>query len=325
MRRRQPTFWHQAKSMIETATADLEHVGPDDLLSLYLAEMSRAVLLTSDEEVALARQIETGHSAQRAIQKTDYTPEEHERLQAQVKAGQAARERLSRANTRLVVSIAKRYRGYGIPFVDLIQEGNVGLMRAVDRYNPHKGCRFSTYATWWIRQSITRSLSNHGRAIRIPVYLVERMRRMARVARRLEVELGRQPSPDETATEMGESTDHVLQMMRWASRPLSLESAVDCEGIHELGETIEDENAPDLGELTDRQLLREMLVDLIGALDPREARILRLRYGLEDGQMYTLEEVAGKFGLSRERIRQVERAALLQLRILGAKCRLDVF
>jgi RNA polymerase primary sigma factor len=317
---------HKPTITVENSpTADQDHIDPDNLLSLYLAEMSVEALLTADEEVALARQIGLGHWARRAIQETDYTAEEHERLQAQIKAGQAARERLSRANTRLVVSIAKRYRGYGLPFMDLIQAGNEGLMRAVDRYNPDRGYRFSTYATWWVRQAVTRSLSNHGRVVRIPVQLGEQMRRMANVSRRLEVGLGRQPNPEEIASAMDESADRIRQMMGWASKPLSLEMPVGLEGNLELGETIEDENTPDLTELSDRRMLKELLATLLGELDPREARIVSLRYGLGDGQMRTLKEVADVFGLSRERIRQLERAALFKLRILGARRNLEDF
>jgi RNA polymerase primary sigma factor len=305
--------------------ADLENVRADDLLSVYLAEMSREPLLTFDEEVELARQIELGHQAQEALRESDYPPDEYERLHAQIEAGQAAREHLGQANTRLVVSIAKRYRGYGIPFPDLIQDGNVGLMRAVDRYDHRSGNRFSTYATWWIRQAVTRSLANQGRVIRIPVHMGGRMREMAQVAQRLEMKYGQRPTPEEIATAMGESANKIRQMMRWASRPLSLEQPMGEEGDVELGDFVEDESIPEPEETTDAHLLTETLDELLNILTAREARILRLRYGLQDGQTRTLHQVAQKFGLSRERIRQIEREALAKLRLIAPKNQLEHF
>jgi RNA polymerase primary sigma factor len=304
-------------------TADLDRINTDDLLDIYLAEMAQTPLLTFDEEIALAQQIELGRQAQRAIKESDYTAGAYERLQAQVEIGQVARERLSRANTRLVISIAKRYRGYGLPFNDLIQEGNVGLMRAVDRYKADSGNRFSTYATWWIRQAVTRSLANNGRVIRIPVHMGGQMRGMARVSQRLEMEWGRQPSAHEIASEMGESPDRIRQLMRWADHPLSLEQPVSEEGDLVLGETIKDDNAPLPDEITDARVLGEKLESLLNSLPAREERILRLRYGLEDGEARTLQEVADKFGLSRERIRQLEREALAKLRLVARRFRLE--
>jgi RNA polymerase primary sigma factor len=306
-------------------SVNLENIQPEDLLSVYLAEMSQEPLLTFDEEVALAQQIERGRQAQQALKTTSYTAEEYARLQAQVEAGQFARERLGRANTRLVVSIAKRYRGCGIPFPDLIQNGNVGLMRAVDRYNHRTGNRFSTYATWWIRQAVTRSLANQGRVIRIPVHMGGRMREMAQVAQRLEMEHGERPTPKEIGAEMGESPAKIQQMMRWASQPLSLEQPVGEEGDAELGDFVEDEDVFQPEEITDSHLLNETIEMLLSNLTPREARILRLRYGLQDGQTRTLHQVAEKFGLSRERIRQIEREALAKLRLVAPKHRLEQF
>jgi len=306
-------------------TVDLAAMPFDDLLDVYLAEMAQEPLLTFDEEVALAEQIERGHRAERALKRSRHTGGELARLQAQMELGTAARERLSRANTRLVISIAKRYRGYGIPFPDLIQDGNVGLMRAVDRYDPHSGFRFSTYATWWIRQAVTRSLANNGRVIRIPVHTGVRMREMARVAQRLEMAHGKQPTPEEIAATMGESPEMIRRMMTWSNQPLSLEQPVGEEGDLELGELVEDQGALDPGEVTDLHLLSELLESLLGDLTAREARILRLRYGLQDGQAHTLQEVADKFGLSRERVRQIEREALAKLRLAAPKGRLEDF
>lgn len=296
-----------------------------DLLDVYLTEIASEPLLTFDQEVALAQQVKHGQRAKRALKARDITAEEFAQLQGQVAAGQAAREHLSRANTRLVISVAKHYRGYGIPFPDLIQEGNVGLMRAIDRYDPNSGFRFSTYATWWIRQAVTRSLANHGRMIRIPVHLGSQMREMARVAHRLEMEKGRRPAPEEIAAEIGESADKIRQMMTWSNLPVSLEQPVGVEGDLELGELLEDENADNLDDTTDSHLLGEIFRSLFDSLTPREARILRMRYGLQDGEAHTLQEVAVKFNLSRERIRQIEREALAKLRLAAPAFRLELF
>ncbi len=316
----------QDVSTSESGLADLENTPPDDILSVYLAEMSQEPLLTFAEEVALAKQIEKGREAKQALEKKeDHEAEEFIRLKMQVEAGQSAREHLGRANTRLVVSIAKRYRGYGIPFTDLIQDGNVGLMRAVDRYNHRSGNRFSTYATWWIRQAVTRSLANQGRVIRIPVHMGGRMREMAQVAQRLEMKHGQRPTPEEIAKEMNESPAKIRQMMRWASRPLSLEQPVGEEGDADLGDFVEDADVLVPEEVTDEHLLDETLEDLLRHLTAREARILRLRYGLQDGQTRTLNQVAQKFGLSRERIRQIEREALAKIRLVAPKHHLESF
>lgn len=305
--------------------ADLNEIRPDDLLSVYLAEMSQEPLLTHDEEIELAQMIELGRQAEKALEETDYTAEECNRLQSKIETGQAAREHLSRANTRLVVSIAKRYRGYGIPFPDLIQDGNVGLMRAVDRYDHRTGNRFSTYATWWIRQAVTRSLANQGRVIRIPVHMGGRIREMAQISQRLEKENAQRPTPDEIAAEMHEPAAKIRQMMRWASRPLSLEQPVGEEGDVELGDFVEDESARPPDEIADVHLLNDTLDVLLDNLTAREARILRLRYGLQDGQTRTLHQVAEKFGLSRERIRQIEREALAKIRLVAPDYRLSHF
>ncbi len=306
-------------------TADLENIRPDDLLSVYLAEMSQEPLLSHAEEIELAQQIAMGRQAERALEGTDYTAEEYNRLKGVVEAGQSAREHLGRANTRLVVSIAKRYRGYGIPFTDLIQDGNVGLMRAVDRYDHRTGNRFSTYATWWIRQAVTRSLANQGRVIRIPVHMGGRMREMAQVSQRLEMDKGLRPTPEEIAVEMNETPAKIQQMMRWSSRPLSLEQPVGEEGDVELGDFVEDNATIQPDEMTDVQLLNDTIELLLGGLTAREARILRLRYGLQDGQTRTLHQVAEKFGLSRERIRQIEREALAKIRLVAPDYHLKHF
>ena len=304
---------------------DLENIPPDDLLSVYLAEMSQEPLLTHDEEIELARRIELARQTEKTLEETDYTAAEFTRMQALIEAGQAAREHLSRANTRLVVSIAKRYRGYGIPFTDLIQDGNVGLMRAVDRYDHRTGNRFSTYATWWIRQAVTRSLANQGRVIRIPVHMGGRMREMAQVAQRMELESGQRPTPEEIAVAMNETPAKIQQMLQWANRPISLDQPVGDEGDVDLGDFVEDESTVQPDEMTDINLLNDTLKVLLASLTPREARILRLRYGLKDGQTRTLHQVAGKFGLSRERVRQIEREAIAKIRLVAPDLRLQHF
>jgi RNA polymerase primary sigma factor len=306
-------------------TGDLENVLTDDVLSLYLVQMAEEPLLTHEEEIRLAREIELGRKAQHSLRETEHTAQEFRRLYAQVEDGQAARERLGRANTRLVVSIAKRYRGCGVPFTDLIQNGNVGLMRAVDRYDHRKGYRFATYATWWIRQSVTRSLANHGRVIRIPVHTGARMRKMFAVAGRLEKERGQRPTPEEIAAEMEESPQKIRQLMRWSPRSLSLEQPAGREGDAELGQFIPDGEALQPGELADARFLSETLEDLLRKLTAREARILRLRYGLQDGQTHTLKEIGDKLGLSRERVRQIEQEAMVKIRLMAPSYRLRQF
>ncbi len=227
---------------------------------------------------------------------------------------QEAREHLGRANTRLVVSIAKRYMGQGLPFPDLIQEGNVGLMRAVDKYDYERGNRFSTYATWWIRQAITRALAQKTRTIRIPLHMTERIRQMYRTAQVLEQELGRRPTPEEIAEEMNLPADSVRGMMDASQHAIALERPVGDEGDSEFGDFIEDQDTPEPDEAAAHHLLQETIEEVLSELTPRQAHILRLRFGLGGGEQHTLEEIANKFGLSRERIRQLEKEALRRLR-----------
>jgi len=294
---------------------DLSEIASDDTISLYLKEMARVPLLTAEQEVTLARQYEEGREAEERLRKNgDLTEEEKDRLTLVVERGEAARSHLIRANTRLVVSIAKRYLGQGVPFLDLIQEGNLGLIKAVEKFDYHRGHRFSTYATWWIRQAITRALADQGRVIRLPVHLSDRIRKVYQIAQQLEQDWGRQPTPEEIAKELSLPPQKVQWMLKVSQRPLSLEKPVGEEEDSELGSFIPDDEAPTPTDTAYQNLLTERLEDILATLSPREARILRLRFGLQDGRSYTLEEVGRKFGLTRERIRQIEHEALDRLR-----------
>jgi len=295
--------------------AHLSEISSDDTISLYLKEMAQVPLLTAEEEVELARQYEEGRKARERLEKNGHlSEEERERLERLVEQGEQARAHLIQANTRLVVSIAKRYLGQGVPFLDLIQEGNLGLIKAVEKFDYHRGHRFSTYATWWIRQAITRALADQGRVIRLPVHLSDRIRKVYQVAQQLEQDWGRQPTPEEIAKELSLPPQKVQWMLKVSQRPLSLEKPVGEEEDSELGSFIPDEEAPTPSDTAYHELLQEKLNEVLESLTPREARILRLRFGLYDGRSYTLEEVGQKFGLTRERIRQIEHEALDRLR-----------
>jgi RNA polymerase primary sigma factor len=296
---------------------DLTRISSDDTVGLYLKEMSRVPLLSVDEELDLAKRIESGKHARRELTRLNGSASSNKRmdLEGLVGDGVLAREHLIKANTRLVVSIAKRYIGRGVPFLDLIQEGNLGLMKAVEKYEYQRGFRFSTYATWWIRQTITRAIADQGRTIRVPVHMVDRIRQLYRTTHEMEQKLGRIPTTDELAEEIGVNTTKVEWMMRVSWLPLSLESPInDDEEDSELGMFIEDQVTPTPIQSTYSNLLREKVQQVLDTLPPREARILRLRFGLENGRAYTLEEVGQKFGLTRERIRQIESKALRRLR-----------
>jgi RNA polymerase primary sigma factor len=297
------------------STGNLSDIASDDTISLYLKEMARVPLLTAEEEVSLAKRYERGRKAQDRMSGNGSLPEEEkDRLYDIVIDGEDARDHLIKANTRLVVSIAKRYLGQGVPFLDLIQEGNLGLIKAVQKFDYKRGHRFSTYATWWIRQAITRALADQGRVIRLPVHLSDRIRKVYQVAQQLEQDWGRQPTPEEIAEELSLPPQKVQWMLKVSQRPLSLEKPVGEEEDSELGSFIPDDEAPTPSESAYQDLLEEKLDDILTSLTPREARILRLRFGLYDGRSYTLEEVGRKFGLTRERIRQIEHEALDRLR-----------
>ncbi|HER34463.1 MAG TPA: sigma-70 family RNA polymerase sigma factor [Halothiobacillaceae bacterium] len=293
---------------------DLTDIPISDITGLYFHEMGQVALLNREDEVRLAREWQQGRQAQRIWSKDEHDEEKRAALRRQIRAGEAARDRLIMANTRLVISIAKKYQGQGVPFQDLIQEGNIGLMRAVDKFDPDLGYKFSTYATWWIRQAITRALPDQGRTIRLPVHMADSLRKLHRTMREIEQEQGRSPTPEEVAEMMELDPERVRWMMRVARRPLSLQKPVGEEEDSELGNFIEDEQVPSPVEATEQALLREELESVLETLTPREARILRMRFGLEDGYDYTLEEIGDRFGLSRERIRQIEHEALEALR-----------
>ena len=265
-----------------------EGVGIDDPVRMYLKEIGRVPLLTAEKEVELAKRMEQGDDA--------------------------AKRELAEANLRLVVSIAKRYVGRGMLFLDLIQEGNLGLIKAVEKFDYLKGFKFSTYATWWIRQAITRAIADQARTIRIPVHMVETINKLVRVSRQLLQELGREPTPDEIAQEMDISEERVREIMKIAQEPVSLETPIGEEEDSHLGDFIEDEDAQAPSDAASFMLLREQLEDVLDTLTPREEKVLRLRFGLEDGRSRTLEEVGKEFGVTRERIRQIEAKALRKLR-----------
>ena len=299
----------------EETLADISAVSADDPVGLYFRQMAQEPLLTAEEEIELAKTIEQGIKARQKLEMSDdLSVAERAELVLAIERAQEAREHLGRANTRLVVSIAKRYMGQGLPFPDLIQEGNVGLMRAVDKYDYERGNRFSTYATWWIRQAITRALAQKTRTIRIPLHMTERIRQMYRTAQVLEQELGRRPTPEEIAEEMNLPADSVRGMMDASQHAIALERPVGDEGDSEFGDFIEDQDTPEPDEAAAHHLLQETIEEVLSELTPRQAHILRLRFGLGGGEQHTLEEIANKFGLSRERIRQLEKEALRRLR-----------
>jgi RNA polymerase primary sigma factor len=304
-----------ARAEPTSGEADLTAIDVDDSISLYLREIGRIPLLTAEQEVSLAKRMEAGrNSKQRLSRNGDMSQEERWQLQALVRDGQAAQEHLIKANSRLVVSVAKKYVGRGVPFLDLIQEGNIGLIRAVKKFDYRRGFKFSTYATWWIRQAVTRAIADQGRTIRVPVHMYEQINRLARVTRQLVQEYGRDPTTEEIAEELGVSPKKVERTIKVAQRPLSLEMPVGEEDDSFLGDFIEDSDAPSPTDQASQQLLRDQIDDIFISLTPREVRILQLRFGLVDGYSYTLEEVGKKFGVTRERIRQIEAQALGRLR-----------
>jgi len=294
--------------------AYFDTIAIDDTIGLYLKEVGRVPLLTAEEEVMLAKRMEAGLIARGELDQDGRDPDKRAILERAVQDGLAAREHLIRANSRLVISVAKKYIGRGVPFLDLIQEGNIGLIRAANKFDYKLGHKFSTYATWWIRQAVTRAIADQSRTIRVPVHMGDQINKLLRNSHRLTQELGREPTSEELAAAMEIPTRKAEEMLRVARRPLSLDMPTDDEGDSSLGDFIEDEDisAPD-DEVT-FSMLRELLQVILQDLPPREVRILQLRYGLVDGETYTLEEVGRKLGVTRERVRQIEAQALSRLR-----------
>ena len=292
----------------------------DDSVKMYLKDIGKIPLLSLEEETIYAREVVDGRAAKARLAEIEaddqntISVEEYEKLLEISDAADEAKDKLVNANLRLVVSIAKRYLGRGLQFLDLIQEGNMGLIKAVDKFDHQKGFKFSTYATWWIRQAITRAVADQARTIRIPVHMVETINKLVRIQRQLVQELSREPSPQEVAERMGISVEKVQQIQKIAQEPISLESPVGEEEDSNLGDFISDPHALDPYEYTAKMKLREELDDVLGTLTDREERVLRLRFGLVDGRQRTLEEVGKEFNVTRERIRQIEAKALRKLK-----------
>ena len=303
-----------------------DSVSIEDPVRMYLKEIGNVPLLTAEEEMDLAQTMEEGVKAKEEIEKIEVVmaeASEEEKVvyeaklkeyRRQVEAGERAKKKLAEANLRLVVSIAKRYVGRGMLFLDLIQEGNLGLIKAVEKFDYDKGFKFSTYATWWIRQAITRAIADQARTIRIPVHMVETINKLIRVSRQLLQELGREPAPEEIAAEMNMPVDRVREILKISQEPVSLETPIGEEEDSHLGDFIQDENVPVPAEAAAFTLLKEQLVEVLGTLTEREQKVLCLRFGLEDGRARTLEEVGKEFNVTRERIRQIEAKALRKLR-----------
>ena len=291
----------------------------DDPVRMYLKEIGKVPLLTADEEVELASAMSAGNLAKARVAEAEENgevipAEEMDELNSLIKKGEKSKQKLAEANLRLVVSIAKRYVGRGMLFLDLIQEGNLGLIKAVEKFDYTKGYKFSTYATWWIRQAITRAIADQARTIRIPVHMVETINKVIRVSRQLLQELGHDPSPEEISEEMGMPVDKVREILKIAQEPVSLETPIGEEEDSHLGDFIPDEGASEPSEAASFTLLKEQLVDVLSTLTPREEKVLKLRFGIEDGRTRTLEEVGKEFNVTRERIRQIEAKALRKLR-----------
>ena len=313
---------------VEVEKIDLsvpEGVSVEDPVRMYLKEIGKVPLLSADEEIELAQNMEDGAVATEKInvlkgrldgaseEEKAEIKEEIKTLQRDVDKGADAKKRLAEANLRLVVSIAKRYVGRGMLFLDLIQEGNLGLIKAVEKFDYKKGYKFSTYATWWIRQAITRAIADQARTIRIPVHMVETINKLIRVSRQLLQELGREPSPEEIAKEMNMPVERVREILKISQEPVSLETPIGEEDSH-LGDFIQDDNVPVPADAAAFTLLKEQLEEVLGTLTEREQKVLTLRFGLEDGRARTLEEVGKEFNVTRERIRQIEAKALRKLR-----------
>ena len=293
-----------------------EGINIDDHVKMYLKEIGKVNLLTPEEELSLAKRMADGETAKEQIEEIGENIDEDSKKQIDllIADGEKAKKSLAEANLRLVVSIAKRYVGRGMLFLDLIQEGNLGLIKAVDKFDYTKGYKFSTYATWWVRQAITRAIADQARTIRIPVHMVETINKLVRVSRQLVQELGREPTPEELAKELNMPVDKVREISKISQEPVSLETPIGEEEDSHLGDFIPDEDAPAPSEAASFVLLKEQLGAVLETLSEREAKVLRLRFGLDDGRARTLEEVGKEFDVTRERIRQIEAKALRKLR-----------
>jgi RNA polymerase primary sigma factor len=303
---------------------DLTDVALDDPVRMYLQEIGQVPLLSAEQEVILAKQMESGHRARCALEREEYsTWQERLLFEQQAARGIDARQHLIQANLRLVVSIAKKYTSYGLTMMDLVQEGNIGLMRAVEKFDYTKGHKFSTYATWWIRQAITRAIADQSRTIRLPVHMGEAISQVKRTSHKLQQTMQREPTPEEIADAMGISSTKVRRTLEASMHPLSLEMPVGQEGEGRMGDFIEDDRISTPAEAAATSMLREQLEEVLQKLPERERKIIQLRYGLKDGRYRTLEEVGVEFGITRERIRQIEAVALRKLRHphLGKKLR----
>ena len=316
--------WLQDETDIVEDLGYQQALESDDVVGLYLKEAGRVSLLTAEEEVELARRMEAGDFASEQLEREGQSLplDDVYTLQEIVEDGEAAQEHLVRANVRLVISVAKKYIGRGVPFLDLIQEGNIGLIRATNKFEYQRGHKFSTYATWWIRQAVSRAVADQGRTIRVPVHMGDQLNRMRRFQLQLTQELGRDPSIAELAIGMETTPDKVEDLMEISRRPVSLEAPIDEDGDSTFGDFVEDVNSPAPADEVASLLLHEQLDEALDRLPPREAQILRLRYGLEDGRVYTLEEVGQTIGVTRERVRQLEAQALNRLRQSSARVKL---
>jgi len=303
----------------------LANIDTKDLLGLYFKDAAHIPLLKADEELNLAKQIESGRKARKKLAAGNTPQDKRLGLHQAIRGEWEAVEHLITANTRLVISVAKKHMGRGVPFIDLIQEGNIGLMRAAKKFDYKRGFKFSTYATWWIRQAVTRAIADQGRTIRIPVHMGDQISRLFRTQHKLKQDFERDPTVDELAEDLQISPDKVRYMFQVARRPLSLEMPTTIEGDAVLGDFIEDAETPSPDETTTHQILREQLEQVMEELPAREARILRLRYGIPDGKSHTLQEVGNKVGVSRERVRQIEAQALRRLRRPGVRRKLQDF
>ena len=316
-------------SMTEYEKSLLDDIGSettiDDSVKIYLKQIGQVALLSGDEETKLAVQMRDAQEAKQALENPDLTPEARDGYEAVVKQGNKARKRLIEANLRLVVSIAKKYVNKGMQFLDLIQEGNMGLMKAVEKFDYTKGFKFSTYATWWIKQSITRAIADQARTIRIPVHMVETINKAGRVSRQLLQELGREPTPEEIAEKMGVPVEKINEIQKISQDPVSLEKPIGEEEDSKMIDFIEDNDTPSPSALSEATMLNDKLNEVLATLTPRENEVIRRRYGLDDGKPKTLEEVGREFNVTRERIRQIEAKALRKLRHPGRAKKLKDF